>query len=222
MAKARNEQLSTMVHTKDFEAITEINVLSPDHPKLLSILAGVCAAGGANIVDAKIHTTRDGRALDTIFINREFEDDREEIDRAERLCKMIRDALTGKVSISDLQAKQPKQRRIARAFSIPPEVAINNNLSNDFTVIEVHCLDRPGVLSDITFAIAELNLNIASAQIATFGEKVIDSFYVTDLVGDKILLEGRQRKIIDTLTEAIKSGTAKIRESAPDRMVAAK
>ena len=222
MAKARNEQLSTMVHTKDFEAITEINVLSPDHPKLLSILAGVCAAGGANIVDAKIHTTRDGRALDTIFINREYENDQEEIERAERLCKTIRDALTGKVSISDLQVKRPKQRRVAKAFSIPPEVAINNNLSNDFTVIEVKCLDRPGVLSDITFAIAELNLNIASAQIATFGEKAIDSFYVTDLVGDKILLEGRQRRIIDTLTEAIKSGTARLRDATPDRMVAAK
>ena len=222
MAKARNEQLSTMVHTKEFEAITEINVLSPDHPKLLSILAGVCAAAGANIVDAKIHTTRDGRALDTIFINREFENDRDEIERAERLCKTIRDALTGKVQLSDLQAKQPRQRRAAKAFSIQPEVAINNNLSNDFTVIEVQCLDRPGVLSDITFAIAELNLNIASAQIATFGEKAIDSFYVTDLVGDKILLEGRQRRIIDTLTEAIKSGTARIRDNMPDRAVPAK
>ncbi|MCB1387073.1 MAG: [protein-PII] uridylyltransferase [Nitratireductor sp.] len=206
----KGERLATMVHTKEFEAITEINVLSPDHPKLLSILAGSCAAAGANIVDAKIHTTRDGRALDTIFINREFDDEREELARAERVSALIRDALTGKVRLGELLEKQPRPKRSAKAFSVQPEVSINNNLSNHFTVIEVKCLDRPGVLSDIAFAISELSLDIASAQIATFGEKVIDSFYVTDLVGDKITLESRQRRIIDTLTTAIKSGTARI------------
>ena len=61
--------LATMVRTHQFHAITEITVLSPDHPRLLAVIAGACAAAGANIVDAQIFTTSDGRALDTILVN---------------------------------------------------------------------------------------------------------------------------------------------------------
>ena len=49
-----------------FEAVTEITVLAQDHPRLLSVIAGACAAAGGNIVDAQVFTTADGRALDTI------------------------------------------------------------------------------------------------------------------------------------------------------------
>lgn len=205
-AKQKGELISTQVHTKEFEAITEINVLTPDHPKLLSIIAGACSAAGANIVDAKIHTTRDGRALDSIFINREHDKNEDEIRRANKVCKNIRDALTGDLPFKQLFAPNTRAKRVSKAFSIPPNIQINNDLSDAFTVIEVQCLDRPGILSDITYTISELNLNIGSAQIATFGEKVIDSFYVTDLLGDKIKLESRQLKIVDALISAIKSG----------------
>jgi [protein-PII] uridylyltransferase len=207
-ADRNGEKLATQIHTLEFEAITEISVLTPDHPKLLSIIASACAVSGANIVDAKIHTTKDGRALDSIFINREHDQEIDERRRAERVCGVIRDALTGKTHLAELVMKNRKKKRHPKAFMVPPEVTINNDLSNKFTVIEVKCLDRPGVLADITYAIADLNLNIGSAQIATFGEKVIDSFYVTDLIGDQITLESRQNKIIQALTEAIKSGSA--------------
>ena len=59
-------------------------------------------------------------------------------------------------------------------------------MSNRFSVIEVEGLDRPGLLSEITGALSDLSLDIASAHITTFGEKVIDTFYVTDLTGQKI------------------------------------
>ncbi|MCY1381994.1 Bifunctional uridylyltransferase/uridylyl-removing enzyme [compost metagenome] len=72
---------------------------------------------------------------------------------------------------------------------------INNTLSDKFTVIEVEGLDRPGLLSELTGLISDLSLDIASAHITTFGEKVIDSFYVTDLVGHKISNATRQGNI---------------------------
>lgn len=56
-----------MAKPHTFEAVTEITVLAPDHPRLLSIITGACAVAGANIVDAQIFTTGDGRALDTIL-----------------------------------------------------------------------------------------------------------------------------------------------------------
>jgi [protein-PII] uridylyltransferase len=78
-------------------------------------------------------------------------------------------------------------------------------LSNRFSVIEVECLDRPGLLSDITGAISDLSLDIASAHITTFGEKVIDTFYVTDLTGQKIENLTRQAKIRETLLATLES-----------------
>lgn len=187
--------LATMAKPLTFEAVTEITVLAPDHPRLLSIITGACAAAGANIVDAQIFTTGDGCALDIILINREFDTDEDERRRAERVGKVIEDVLSGKAHLPDVLAKRTKPKRGAKAFSVEPRVEINNRLSDKFTVIEVEGLDRPGLLSELTGLISDLSLDIASAHITTFGEKVIDSFYVTDLVGHKISNANRQGNI---------------------------
>lgn len=187
--------LATMVRTDAFRAITEITVLAPDHPRLLSIIAGACAAAGANIVDAQIFTTTDGRALDTILINREFAVDEDELRRAGTIGRMIEDVLSGKRRLPEVIATRAKARKKTKAFDIPPSVTISNGLSNKFTVIEIECLDRTGLLADITAGLADLSLDIQSARITTFGEKVIDTFYVTDLVGQKVTNDNRQNTI---------------------------
>ena len=192
-------RLDTMVKTHKFEGITEITVLAPDHPRLLSIIAGACAAAGANIVDAQIFTTTDGRALDTILISREFDRDEDELRRATSVSRMIEDGLSGKVRIPDMVAKRTKPRRASQAFRIAPRVDVDNALSNKFTVIEIEGLDRPGLLSEITATISALNLDIASAHVTTFGEKVIDSFYVTDLTGAKVTSQTRINAITKRL-----------------------
>ena len=186
-ADAAGKQLATMVKTHAFEAVTEITVLAPDHPRLLSVIAGACAAAGGNIVDAQIFTTADGRALDTILISREFDRDEDERRRAERVGKLIEDVLSG----TTLAARDDRQAHQAEARLARPSASSRASTSatrcrTGFTVIEVECLDRPGLLSEITGALSDLSLDIASAHITTFGEKVIDTFYVTDLTGQKI------------------------------------
>jgi [protein-PII] uridylyltransferase len=200
------KRLATMVRTHQFEAVTEITVLAPDHPRLLSVIAGACAGAGANIVDAQIFTTTDGRALDTILIGRAFELDSDERRRAERIGKLIEDVLAGRSWLPEMIEKRTKPRRGTRAFRVPPRVEIRNALSNRFSVIEVEGLDRPGLLSEITGAISDLSLDIASAHITTFGEKVIDTFYVTDLTGAKIESETRQAAIRKRLSETLEGG----------------
>ncbi|WP_353622903.1 [protein-PII] uridylyltransferase [Aliirhizobium terrae] len=187
--------LATMVRTEAFRAITEITVLAPDHPRLLSIITGACAAAGANIADAQVYTTTDGRALDTILINREFAVDEDELRRAGTIGRMIEDVLSGKRRLPEVIATRAKAKKKTKAFDIPPSVIISNGLSNKFTVIEIECLDRTGLLADVTAGLADLSLDIQSARITTFGEKVIDTFYVTDLVGQKITNENRQNSI---------------------------
>ena len=189
-----------------FEAVTEITVLTPDHPRLLSVIAGACAAAGANIVDAQIFTTTDGRALDTILISREFDRDEDELRRAQRVGKLIEDVLSGRVRLPEMIEKRTKPKRGQKTFRIEPRAEVRNSLSNRFSVIEVEGLDRPGLLSEITGAISDLSLDIASAHITTFGEKVIDTFYVTDLTGQKVENPTRQaairERLIDTLSGA--------------------
>ena len=192
---ASARRLATMVRTHQFEAVTEITVLSPDHPRLLSVIAGACAAAGANIVDAQIFTTADGRALDTILINREFDMDEDERRRAERVGRLIEDVLSGRSWLPEMIEKRTKPKRGAKAFRVQPRAEVRNTLSNRFSVVEVKGLDRPGLLSEITGAISDLSLDIASAHITTFGEKVIDTFYVTDLTGQKIENPTRQDNI---------------------------
>ncbi len=195
--------LSTLVTTKQFEAITEITVLAPDHPRLLSIIAGACSAGGADIVDAQVFTTTDGRALDSIFIAREFDNDEDEFRRARRISEVIEDVLSGKSYLPDLMASRIKPRKGISAFAVTPVFTLDNSLSNKFTVIEVECLDRPGLLSALTGTLADLNLDIASAHIVTFGEKAIDTFYVTDLIGAKIENPERRKTIEDAIMKII-------------------
>ncbi|MEZ2130917.1 MULTISPECIES: [protein-PII] uridylyltransferase [unclassified Sinorhizobium] len=204
-ADRAGQALATMVRTDSFHAITEITVLSPDHPRLLAVIAGACAAAGANIANAQIFTTSDGRALDTIHVNREFAADEDELRRAGTIGKMIEDVLSGRKRLPEVIATRSKSRRRNKAFVIPPSVVISNSLSNKFSVIEVECLDRTGLLSEITAALSDLSLDIHSARITTFGEKVIDTFYVTDLIGQKISGDSKRANIITQL-KAVMAG----------------
>jgi len=188
--------LATEVASDSYRGVTEITVVAPDHPRLLSFIAGACAAAGGNIVDAQIFTTVDGFALDTISVTRAFELDEDERRRGARMARTIEQALRGEIKVSEL-VKQAHSGRDARvgAFRIPPAVSIDNAMSHRYTVLEVEGLDRPGLLYELTAALSRLNLNIGSAHIVTFGEKAVDSFYVTDLTGAKITSPSRQAAI---------------------------
>jgi [protein-PII] uridylyltransferase len=194
-AEQQQQTLATSVAFDPERGVTELTVLAPDHPWLLSIIAGACAVTGANIVDAQIYTTTDGLALDTISISREFDMEEDELRRAARIAAAIERALRGDLKLPEMinQRAAPKGR--IKAFAVEPDVTINNQWSHRYTVVEVTGLDRPGLLYALTTTLSKLNLNITSAHVATFGERVVDVFYVTDLLGDKISSPTRQAAI---------------------------
>ncbi|HML14313.1 MAG TPA: [protein-PII] uridylyltransferase [Xanthobacteraceae bacterium] len=201
-AEAAGKKLATEIDLDPARQVVELTVLAPDHPRLLSTMAGACAAAGANIVGAHIYTTTDGLALDTISLSREFERDDDEVRRAGRIANGIEQALSGAVRLPEVVAKRAAKPRL-RAFAIEPEVLINNQWSNRYTVVEVSGLDRPGLLYEMTATLSKLNLNIASAHVATFGERVVDVFYVTDLLGEQIVSATRQAAIKRALIQLL-------------------
>ncbi len=195
MDRSSTRSIVTDIQTDEFTAITELTIYAPDHPRLLALITGACAAAGANIMGAQIFTTTDGMALDTILIQREFSTEDDEQRRAERVAEIIRQALHGQLRLKDAVANASHSRPRIKAFTVEPRVIIDNQSSNRFTVIEINGLDRIGLLYNLTEALYHLSLNIASAHITTFGEKAIDVFYVTDLTGGKILNPARHAQI---------------------------
>ncbi|MGC1821225.1 MAG: [protein-PII] uridylyltransferase, partial [Pseudolabrys sp.] len=208
------KRLATTVAFDAERAVTELTLLAPDHPWLLSIIAGACAMAGANIVDAQIYTTTDGRALDTISLSREFDRDEDEERRASRIADSIEKALRGELRLPDVVAKRGPPKGRIRAFAVEPTVTINNQWSHRYTMVEVTGLDRTGLLYELTATLSKLNLNIASAHVATFGERVVDVFYVTDLMGAQIASPTRQaaikRALIALFADETKSAKAAV------------
>lgn len=191
-------QLATMARIDASRGVTELAILAPDHPRLLSNIAGACAVAGGNIVDAQIFTTTDGLALDTISITREFDREEDEERRAARIATGVERALRGEVRLPEVVARRKGKDRYS-PFTVVPEITINNVWSDRHTVIEITGLDRPALLYDLTSKISRLNLNIASAHIATFGERAVDVFYVTDLTGAKVTSSQRGSAIRKSL-----------------------
>jgi [protein-PII] uridylyltransferase len=203
IARAAPRDVTTDVKSDAFAAVTEITIYAPDHPRLLATITGACAAANSNIIGAQIFTTTDGMALDTILLQREFPDEADEKRRALRVADTITKALRGQLRLKDAMAQARKPEYRASAFSVEPRVIIDNTSSNKHTVVEINGLDRVGLLHHLTDALFQLNLNIVSAHITTFGEKVIDVFYVTDLTGAKIENETRHNKIEQALMQVL-------------------
>ena len=119
------------------------------------------------------------------------------------MADTITKALRGQLRLKDAMAQARKPEYRTTAFSVEPRVIIDNTSSNKHTVVEINGLDRVGLLHHLTDALFQLNLNIVSAHITTFGEKVIDVFYVTDLTGAKIESEARHRRITQALMQVL-------------------
>jgi [protein-PII] uridylyltransferase len=190
--------------------VTEIVIYAPDHPGLFARIAGAMALSGASVVDAKIMTLANSMALDTFWVQDASSHAYAAGDRLKRLCKRVEDALSGRLDPArELEAAQNKALPSrTRVFNVPPRVLIDNKASDQLTVIEINGRDRQGLLHDLTRALTESGLQISSAHIATFGERVVDVFYVKDVFGLKVDREEKLAQIRRQLLEAISPGAA--------------
>ena len=93
-------------------------------------------------------------------------------------------------------------RTRAEAFEIAPNVLIDNKASNRFTVLEIHARDKPALLFNLAYALFQLKVTVHSAHISTYGERAVDTFYITDLLGEKIESKTRLHTLERRLVEA--------------------
>ncbi len=176
-----------------------------DHPGIFSRLAGALALVGANVVDARTYTSKDGYAT-AVFWVQDAEGHPYEVARLPRLRTMIGKTLKGEVVAREALKDRDKVKKREREFRFPTHISFDNEGSDIYTIIEVDTRDRPGLLYDLTRTLAANNIYIASAVIATYGAQVVDSFYVKDMFGLKLHAKGKQEALDKKLRQAIKEG----------------
>ncbi len=176
-----------------------------DHPGIFSRLAGALALVGANVVDARTYTSKDGYAT-AVFWVQDVDGKPYEITRLPRLRQMIHRTLAGEIKPRDAFRDRDKVKKREREFRFPTHITFDNEGSEIYTIIEVDTRDRPGLLFDLTRTLAANNIYIASAVIATFGAQVVDSFYVKDMFGLKLHQKSRQEALEKKLRQAMIDG----------------
>ena len=176
-----------------------------DHPGIFSRLAGALALVGANVVDAKTYTSKDGYATPVFWIQ-DAEGKPYDVERLPRLTQMIDKTLKGEVVAREALAGRDKVKKREREFRFPTHITFDNEGSEIYTIIEVDTRDRPGLLFDLTRTLAVNNMQISSAVIATYGAQVVDTFYVKDMFGLKLHAKNRQEALEKKLRQAITEG----------------
>ena len=193
------------LHPDEDRDATRICFALADHPGIFSRLAGALALVGANVVDARTYTTKDGFAT-AVFWVQDADGSPYEADRLPRLERTIGKTLRGEVVPREAMKPRDRMKKREKAFRVPTSITFDNDGSDIYTIIEVDTRDRPGLLYDLTRVLADNNVYIASAVIATYGEQAVDSFYVKDMFGLKFHSEARQKALEKKLRQAIEAG----------------
>jgi [protein-PII] uridylyltransferase len=187
---------------------TRVSVFTPDREALFYRICAGLAAAGANIIDARVHTTRDSMALDNLLVLDGRGKPYSDRHLRARLAKAVEAALS-----SDTPPPLPSaeiQRRIS-AFEVAPSVVIADRASTRTTVVEVNARDRPALLAGLAAAIHGRGHDVHSAHIATYGERAVDVFYVTRADGKKLTaddIEELRDAMLDAAREPLKGKAA--------------
>nr|WP_241434452.1 [protein-PII] uridylyltransferase [Sulfitobacter noctilucae] len=205
------EDVRIDLHPDEDRDATRACFVMPDHHGIFARLAGALALVGANVVDARSYTTKDGYVTDAFWIQ-DFEGNAFEASKLPRMRSMIIKTLRGEVIARDALKSRDKVKKRERAFRVPTHITFDNDGSEIYTIIEVDTRDRPGLLYDLTRSLADSNVYIANAVIATYGEQVVDTFYVKDMFGLKYYTESKQRTLEKRLRQAIADGVERAAE----------
>ena len=185
VAQTAVEGFIDLVQLDGFGA-AEIVVAAKDRRGLFADLAMAISALGGNVVGARVFTSRQGQALDVFYV--------QDVTGAPfgcenpRALRRLADALeaAGKGEPLGVEPRRGSEPSRAAAFSIAPTVTLDNEASNDATVVEASGRDRPGLLHALAKTLADNGLSIQSAHIDGYGERAVDAFYVQTAEGGKV------------------------------------
>jgi [protein-PII] uridylyltransferase len=200
-----DDEIRIDIKPDDDRDATRVCFALADHPGIFARLAGALALVGANVVDARTYTSSDGYAT-AVFWIQDADGAQYEAARLPRLKSMIRKTFKGEVLPRKSLADRDKLKKREKAFNVATSITFDNEGSDIYTIIEVDTRDRAGLLYDLARTLAEANVYIASAVIATYGAQVVDTFYVKDMFGLKFHAANKQKTLENRLRAAILDG----------------
>lgn len=180
---------------------TEIIVCTHDVHGLFSMITGVMAANGVNILGAQINTMKNGVALDILQVDSPSGGQITDPAKLKKIEADLSEVITGRARVEALVArrKQPSILDSKARPGVRTTVQIDNDVSDAYTVLDIHTQNRIGLLYDITSTLSGLGLYIHIAKISTKGDEAADIFYVRDIFGQKIFYKERLSEIADTI-----------------------
>jgi [protein-PII] uridylyltransferase len=205
LIKVEKDEIKTSLTPDEDRDATRACFVMNDHPGIFSRISGALALVGANVVDARAYTSKDGFGTNAFWI----QDDLGHPYMLEKLPKlelMIQKTLRGDILPQNEFRTKDKIKKRERDFAVPTSISFNNDGSDIYTIIEVDTRDRKGLLYDLSKTLSLANIYIASAVISTYGAQVVDTFYVKDMFGLKFYSKSKQSKIENKLKEAILKG----------------
>ena len=184
---------------------SEYTICAHDMPGLFSRITGVMAANGINILGAQINTSKNGKVLDILQVNSPQGNLVTDAVRWDKIEQDMRRVIHGEVLVSTLVAKRqrPTLLTVRPAPRFATKVDIDNEVSEEYTVIDILTHDKVGLLYLITSTLAGMGLYIGVSKISTKVDQVADVFYVRDIFGQKIIAPEKLSEICSKLMTAI-------------------
>jgi len=192
------------VRQDNYREYTELVVCTHDVHGLFSMITGVMTANAVDILGAQINTLKNGLVLDVLQVTNSVGERITDETKLRKIEGDLASVITGKVKVAALAGRRKESILDKKAKpGVPTHVAIDNEVSDTYTVLDIHAKNRIGLLYDITSAIMELGLYIHIAKIATKGEDAADIFYVKDIFGQKIFYNERLKEIRSAIIKAV-------------------
>jgi len=189
---ARAREVDALVLDGDGPLVT---VVAPDRPGLFWRVAGTLALHGLDVVSARAWSSEDGYAVERFRVQSVFGRTPDWPAVESDLNRVLAGRLSLEARLADRARAYASRPRPPSAAPARVEVSVDNEASDSATVIEVRAPDRIGTLYRITKALAELELDVRLAKVASLGHEVIDAFYVVDQGGAKLTDEDHLREI---------------------------
>lgn len=167
---------------------SQLVVSTLDVPGLFSMIAGVLAANGINILGAQIYTRGNGTALDILHVNNPQGGIIDNPAKWERVHEELKGVVEGRIKVTKLVSRRKDSGLLPQRPRprYPDRIEFDTDISREYTVIDIFTHDRVGLLYRITRTLSDLGLYIYVAKISTKVDQVADTFYVKDIFGQKI------------------------------------